>query len=182
MLVVDYDPSWPQQFAALKASLWPALGDLALAIEHVGSTSVVGLAAKPVIDLDVVVADADFAEGVRRLEQLGYQHEGDRGIPLRAAFARPARTVPHHLYLCPPHSPALANHLALRSHLRAHPEVARAYGELKQRLAVEHARDMAAYVAGKTPFIVNILGQLGFPAAALADIELMNRGKRDIVG
>lgn len=175
LLVVDYDPRWPQQFQSLRVALQGALADLALALEHVGSTAVVGLAAKPVIDLDVVVAERDVAEGIRRLQQLGYRHEGDRGIPLREAFARPAGTVPHHLYLCPPHGPALANHLALRDHLRAHPDVVRAYGALKRRLAREHAGDVDAYVEGKTAFIVNILRQQGFTAASLADIERMNR-------
>lgn len=175
MLIADYDPGWPQTFAVLKAAIEGALAGLVLAVEHVGSTSVMGLPAKPVIDLDVVVASEHVAEGIGRLQQLGYEHEGERGIPLREAFRRPAGSVPHHLYLCPPHSPALANHLALRDYLRAQPDAARAYGALKRRLALEHAGDSDAYVQGKTAFIVDILRQVGFSATSLADIELMNR-------
>jgi GrpB-like predicted nucleotidyltransferase (UPF0157 family) len=179
MLVVDYDPAWPGLFEALKASIWGAVADIALAVEHVGSTSVIGLAGKPVIDIDVVVAEHDLQSGIRRLTGLGYEHRGDLGIPLREAFRRPAGTVPHNLYLCPSSSPALANHLALRAYLRSDDEAARAYGDLKRRLAVECSGDVDAYVEGKTGFIVSILRQAGFEEASLSDIEVMNRKQRD---
>jgi GrpB-like predicted nucleotidyltransferase (UPF0157 family) len=179
MLVVDYDPAWPGLFEALKAAIWDAVADIAVAVEHVGSTSVPGLAAKPVIDIDVVVAERDVSRGIGRLTGLGYVHRGDLGIPLREAFSRPAGTVPHNLYLCPSNSPALANHLALRDHLRANVEAAQAYGDLKRRLAVECYGDVDAYVEGKTGFVVSILRQAGFAEASLSDIEAMNRKQRD---
>jgi len=161
MLVVDYDPGWPRLFEALRASIWGAVADIAIAIEHVGSTSIPGLAARPVVDVDVVVAARDVAKGIERLTALGYEHRGDLGIPLREAFRRPPGSVPHHLYLCPANSPALANHLALRDYLRGNADAARAYGELKRRLAVAHAGNIDAYVEGKTDFIVSILRQVG---------------------
>lgn len=179
MFVVDYDPSWPLAFASLKARLRRAVFSVATAIEHVGSTSVHGLAAKPVLDIDVVVARSDVVKGIERLKTLGYEHQGDLGVPLREAFRRPAGTVRHNLYLCPVDSPALANHVALRDYLRAHLEVARAYGDLKRRLAVEHAGDIDAYVEGKTAFIVTILSKVGFSAAALSDIEAIHRRRRE---
>jgi len=178
MLVVDYDLAWPRLFEELKASIWDAVAGIAVAVEHVGSTSVPGLAAKPVIDIDVVVAECDVPSGIEQLKGLGYEHRGDLGIPLREAFRRPAGTVPHNLYLCPSNSPALANHVALRDYLRANVEAARAYGELKMRLAVECAGDIDAYVEGKTGFIVSVLRQVGLAEASLSDIEVMNRKRR----
>ena len=173
--VVAYDPAWPDRFEALRHRIEPAVADIALAIEHVGSTAVPGLPAKPVIDLDVVVSRPDMAEGIRRLADLGYEHRGDLGIPEREAF-RPPRGLPrHHLYLCPADSRALANHLAVRDHLRRHEEDVRAYGELKQRLAQRYADDIDAYVEGKTAFLLDILRRSGFDPGALEEIEAMNR-------
>jgi GrpB-like predicted nucleotidyltransferase (UPF0157 family) len=179
MLVVEYDPAWPGLFEALKASIWGAVADIAVAVEHVGSTSVPGLAAKPVIDIDVVVAERDVPRGIGRLTGLGYEHRGDLGIPFREAFRPPAGGVPQNLYLCPLNSPALANHIVLRDHLRANVEAARTYGDLKRRLAVECSGDIDAYVEGKTGFIVSILRQAGLAEASLLDIEVMNRKPRD---
>jgi GrpB-like predicted nucleotidyltransferase (UPF0157 family) len=173
--VSDYDTNWPRLFLSLEASISREFGELALAVEHVGSTAVPGLSAKPVIDMDVVVAPLDVAEGIDRLEKLGYEHRGDLGIPKREAFVRPAGTPAHHLYLCQSDSPALANHIALRDYLRGNSRVAQAYGELKKRLAVEHAHDIDAYVEGKTAFIVSILRDLGFSATSLSDVTAMNR-------
>ncbi|HEX7508456.1 MAG TPA: GrpB family protein, partial [Polyangia bacterium] len=90
ILVIDYDPSWPIAFAALSEAIWPVVDDIAISIEHVGSTSVPGLAAKPVIDIDVVVRASEVTRGIVRLASLGYIHVGDRGIPQREAFESPA--------------------------------------------------------------------------------------------
>jgi GrpB-like predicted nucleotidyltransferase (UPF0157 family) len=82
VVVVDYDPAWPATFARLRERVVEVLGPLAVAVEHVGSTAVPGLAAKPIVDLDVVIADrGDLPEVVRRLRPLGYRHEGDLGVP-----------------------------------------------------------------------------------------------------
>ncbi len=175
VIVVDYDPAWPAVFDALRVAIRAALGHLAASIEHVGSTSVPGLAAKPVIDLDVVVAGADVATAIARLAHVGYVHRGDLGIVGREAFWSPAGSPAHHLYVCPADSVALANHLAVRDHLRAHPEAARAYGELKKRLARLHARDIDGYVEGKSAFLLGILRSSGFDSAALGAIERANR-------
>jgi len=174
--VVDYDPSWPAAFERLRTRIWPAVADLATAIEHVGSTSVPGLAAKPVIDLDVVLGSGDHVpEAVARLATLGYAHRGDLGIAGREAFEPPPGAPEHHLYVCPPDSPALANHLALRDHLRGDPQLAAAYGALKQRLARAYAHDIDGYVDGKTAFIVAVLRRAGFAEDALGRIERANR-------
>jgi GrpB-like predicted nucleotidyltransferase (UPF0157 family) len=175
IVVVDYDPEWPRVFGELRATLDGALRDIALAIEHVGSTSVPGLAAKPVIDIDIVVQESDVAHAIGRLEAIGYTHRGDLGIPQREAFRQPPGSPPHHLYVCPEHSPALANHLALRDHLRENAAAAEVYGALKKQLAIDFADDIDGYVEGKTAFIVDILGKRGLTPETLADIERMNR-------
>ena len=121
---MDYDANWPNLFAGLRDRIWPCLSDLAISIEHIGSTSAPGLSAKPVIDIDVVIASREELPGaVARLATLGYVHRGDLGIEDREAFSAPAGGPAHHLYVCPRESVALRNHLALRDHLRTHPGV-----------------------------------------------------------
>jgi len=175
IVVVEYDPGWAALFAELRSAVWPAVMDIALSIEHVGSTSVPGLAAKPVIDMDVVVPSAQIATGIARLAELGYVHRGDLGVPQREAFARPEGTPAHHLYLCPVGSPALANHLAVRDYLRENAAAARSYGSLKQRLAQTFARDRVGYTQAKTHFLLAVLREVGFSDERLAEIERSNR-------
>jgi GrpB-like predicted nucleotidyltransferase (UPF0157 family) len=158
ILVLDYDPAWAQRFEALKAPIWQAVRGVAISVEHVGSTSVPGLAAKPIIDIDVIVASrADLASVIGRLATLGYVHCGDLGVQDREAFENPPRLPPHHLYVCVQGSSALANHLTLRDHLRGDPAAADAYGQLKKRLAGQFPSDIDEYIRGKTPFIMEIL-------------------------
>ena len=172
--VVDYDPAWPARFAAIRDRIAPALGSAAQSIEHVGSTSVPGLAAKPVIDIDVVVADAAASQAaIQALETLGYQHRGQMGIKDREAMAAPEGTERHHLYVCLAGSLALRNHLAVRNHLRANASDRAAYDALKRRLARE-VPDMDSYVARKTDLIVALLRAEGFDLASLAEIGAAN--------
>ncbi|MGH7460974.1 MAG: GrpB family protein [Longimicrobiales bacterium] len=84
-------------------------------------------------------------------------------MPKRESFRAPCGTPRHHLCLCPSMSPALANHLAIRDHLRANPSAARAYGDLKKRLALEFAHDIDGYVEARTSFLASILREIGFP-------------------
>lgn len=172
--VVEYDPVWPKQFEEIRASLWPALRAIAIAIEHVGSTSVPGLAAKPIIDLDIVVSEAKVPAGIKRLHELGYEHRGDLGIRGREAFRCPSQPARHHLYLCTADGPPLANHLAIRDYLRTHPSEARTYGELKMALARQFAQDIDGYMEAKTGFLVEVLRKLGFPKEALDEIVTAN--------
>lgn len=173
--VVDYDPAWPDVFEQLRRRLWAVVGGSAVAIHHVGSTSVPGLAAKPIIDMSVVVKSGDdVPRAIARLATLGYVHRGDLGIVGREAFEAPADLPAHHLYVCPAGSLALRNHMALRDYLRAHPDVARRYGDSKKRLAVEFHDDIDGYVAGKTTFILSILKEMGFSPEQLASIRAAN--------
>jgi GrpB-like predicted nucleotidyltransferase (UPF0157 family) len=156
--VVDWSPDWPAEFACYARRIHDALGSLPVAIEHVGSTAVAGLAAKPIIDIDVVLRhDADLAEAVRRLDRIGYRHEGDIGIPGRHAFAWPQGQQRHHVYIVTVGGDAHTRHLLFREYLCAHPDAAQEYAALKRRLSSAHATDRAAYTEGKTEFIERIL-------------------------
>jgi len=167
---VEHDPAWSQTFGELRTVVVRALGDLALAVEHVGSTSVPGLAAKPIIDLDVVIALRDRLPVVfERLRALGYVHQGDLGLEGREAFRREGEDVPrdawagqaawpsHNLYVCAQDNREFARHLAFRNYLRAHPDDAAAYADLKRDLAQRHQGDRDAYSRAKTEFVESIL-------------------------
>lgn len=175
--VVDYRKEWPQRFAGLRERIWPAVAAHALGIEHVGSTAVPGLAAKPVIDIDVIIAATDGLPAViEPLEKLGYRHRGNLGIEGREAFESPPGWPAHHLYVCAQGCTALANHLSLRDQLRRDPEAAARYGALKKQLAAQHPDDIGRYVAGKTDFLLELLGKCGFEPEVLRQIRAANVG------
>jgi GrpB-like predicted nucleotidyltransferase (UPF0157 family) len=174
--VVDYDLNWPAAFEQVRSKVWPAVKDIALSVEHVGSTSVPGLAAKPVIDIDVIVnAGSDVPEAIQRLASVGYAHRGNLGVEGREAFDSPGDLPKHHLYLCQRNSIALANHLSIRDYLRTHPDAAMEYGELKKKLAKEFPHDIDSYIDGKTDLLLRILRASGFPSERLDAIESVNR-------
>jgi len=176
IVVTDYDPQWPVYFEQIRAYLWPAIQDLATAVEHVGSTSVPGLAAKPIIDLDIIIPSADLLpQIVQRLEPLGYEHQGDLGIAGRDAFRQKTELPPHHLYVCPAGSVGLQNHLTVRDYLRANPAARDAYGELKKQLAVAFPTDIDRYVDGKTDLILTMLQHGSLSTAQLGAIQTANR-------
>ncbi|HEX2865027.1 MAG TPA: GrpB family protein [Deinococcales bacterium] len=173
--VVPHDPAWPRTFERLREPIAAALAGLPATVEHVGSTSVPGLAAKPVIDIDVIAPHAALPEVVERLEGLGYVHRGNLGIEGREAFQAPDGLPEHHLYACRAGSLAVHNHLALRDFLRGHPDRAREYGELKVRLAADHPHDIDAYIEGKTALIVSVLAECGLNPDDLGEVEAANR-------
>ena len=134
------------------------VGDVASAIEHVGSTAVPGLAAKPIIDMDVLLrSEADLPLAICRLASGGYQRQGDLGVPGREAFATPPNEIAHHLYVCPPDSREYRRHIALRDYLREHPDCASRYAKLKRGLAQRFRHDREAYNLAKTEFVHEIL-------------------------
>ncbi len=155
IIVEDYNPAWADWFLQIKEYIQAILEPLAVPIEHVGSTSVPELAAKPIIDIDIVLPEASMlAEIIHKLDALGYTYEGDLGISGREAFRQPSNGLPpHHLYACMHDADALADHLDLRNYLRSHPEAAIEYGELKKQLAAQYPHDINAYLDGKAPFI-----------------------------
>lgn len=134
------------------------IGDYSLAIEHVGSTSVAGLAAKPIIDLDLVIRDYRFFGSVKtNLEKLGYRHEGNLGIEDREAFCYEEKQkrglMTHHLYVCPEYSNELRRHLLFRNYLRTHQDDVDKYSQIKRRAALNYPTDIEKYIEAKAPFI-----------------------------
>ncbi len=176
VIVVDYNPDWPRQFQELRATLAKAVGETALAIEHVGSTAVPGLRAKPVIDIDVVVEGTDGVnEAINKLALIGYKHRGDLGVTGREAFDNPHSTLRHNLYVCQNGSLGLRNHLAIRDALRSNPEMAARYGELKTDLARRFPHDIDKYIEGKTDFLLDILERTDFPMTEIDSIRKANQ-------
>ena len=158
MDLVEYDDRWPQDFETVRERLWPAVAAVAVGIEHIGSTAVPGLASKPVIDLDVVLAEAaSVAAAVRALESLGYAHRGDLGIPGREAFSVLPGLPEHHVYVVVRDSPPHRDHVDLRDHLRSRPDAVRRYAAEKRRLAPLLATEREAYVEGKACLVRELL-------------------------
>ncbi|QUQ65011.1 GrpB family protein [Kutzneria sp. CA-103260] len=165
--IVPYDPAWAAAFAELRSRLSGPLSGVASRIEHVGSTAVPGLAAKPVLDVTVVVDSVDHLPAViRRLDPLGYRHLGGAGWD---AFATPSGLPAHRLSVWAFDHPTLLSSLAYRDYLRTHPDTVRAYAELKYYLADRFRHDRATYAASKAAFIariVSVTGNSRTPAAA----------------
>jgi GrpB-like predicted nucleotidyltransferase (UPF0157 family) len=161
--VVEYDPGWPERFAALRgeyAAAMTAAGVAVLAIEHVGSTSVPGLAAKPIIDLDIVVSAADVAAASAVLVALGFTPLGDLGIAQRWAFREPARLAGTNTYVVEAGCLALRNHLGLRGVLRADAALRAEYAAVK-RQAGASAADIDEYLLLKSGVVQKILAVAG---------------------
>lgn len=163
IVVADPDPAWPEWFRQVEAYVAPAIGDLGT-IEHVGSTSVPGLAAKPIVDVDIVLGSPDdVPEAMRRLRTIGYFWRGDLGIEGRQAFR--LTTDPglprHHLYVVVAGTKPHLDHVRFRDHLRADPEAARRYGDLKKANAGVAGGDIRAYGAAKHALIEELIMRPG---------------------
>lgn len=159
IVVTDYDSTWPEQAAQARARLTDALPGLFLEIEHVGSTSVPGLAAKPIIDLmaSVPSLDAVTPEHETALADEGF-HAADSGMTDRLFYVRHdgAGRRSHHLHVVDADTWDTRNERLFRDHLRAHPDVAAEYGALKQRLAAE-VRDPDTYTRRKTDLVQRVV-------------------------
>ncbi|MGN0635386.1 MAG: GrpB family protein [Acutalibacteraceae bacterium] len=164
VVVLPYDAAWEQNFTAIKDEIQQALGEMALRIEHVGSTSVKGLSAKPIIDMNVVIRDNSVLDAViAALQEIGYQHEGDLGIRGREAFRYDGKShlQAHHLYVCPQDSEELKRHIAFRDYLRSHPKAVREYSRIKEEGASLYPQDIDRYIEHKSSFIEKIYAQIG---------------------
>lgn len=189
IIIASYDPEWVNQFNELSQCFHKHLKNSILAIEHVGSTAVAGLSAKPIIDFDIIVEDQDkkVKTVIDRLAFLGYTHRGDLGIKGREAFKRNSDLTPedgsnttwvaHHLYVCRNGCDSLLNHLKLRDYLRAHPKAKAEYSQLKKELAKQHPYNMDAYIEGKSAFIAAILEKQGFTKTQTEIIQQQNKAK-----
>ena len=164
VIVLPYDAAWKTAFEDIKREIQYALADLIIGIEHVGSTSVEGLSAKPCIDIDIIIQDyTAFDKIVKKLANIGYVHEGTLGIENRAAFrySNKPHLMTHHLYVCPQNSKELHRHIAFRDFLRNNPEAARQYGQIKETAAQLFPDDIDQYMAYKSPCIAELYKKCG---------------------
>lgn len=164
VIVLPYDRAWRSDFEKIKAEIETALKDLIIDIEHVGSTSVEGMSAKPCIDIDVVIGDYSvFDEVVGRLAEIGYIHEGDLGIKDREAFkySDKPHLKNHHLYVCPRHSEELRRHITFRNFLRENPDAVKKYSEVKETAARLFPDDIDKYMEYKSPCIEELYALCG---------------------
>ena len=183
--VLEYDPAWASEFDRISHRLQTELEGAIECIEHVGSTSVEGLAAKPVIDIDVVIGDAaDLASIIIKLSELGYSYEGDKGIAGRESF-RYAGSEPlfrHHLYVCRRGSDELNRHIRFRDHLRSHWRDMTAYARVKREAACIFPDDIEGYMAYKAPVIESMYRKLGLIAGEDTDFERREMEKAGMPG
>ncbi len=165
VVVEPYNPKWKADFEAIKSEVAQALGEIALSIEHVGSSSVEDLSAKPIIDIDVVIKEEDVSEAIARLSKIGYQHEGNLGIAGREAFCydeeQKKHLQVHHLYVCPENSAELKRHIAFRDYLRTHEAERDKYSRVKAEAARLFPNDIEGYIAHKSSVIEKIYKELG---------------------
>jgi GrpB-like predicted nucleotidyltransferase (UPF0157 family) len=171
--VVEYDPGWPARFEELRQEYARAMagaGVPVVAIEHVGSTSVPGLAAKPIIDCDIVVAEPDVAAASQVLAGLGFRPLGELGIPLRWAFKEPEWLAGTNTYVVVAGSLSLRNHLAVRGILRSDPGLRQQYAAVKRRVGAT-AANIDEYGQGKNAVIQQILDAAGLTKAERAAID-----------
>jgi GrpB-like predicted nucleotidyltransferase (UPF0157 family) len=162
IVICEYDPSWPAQFEQERVLLHEALAPMVIAIEHVGSTAVPGLAAKPIIDLLASVRSLAEARSrcVQPLEALGYTYlpENESWLPEEMMFRK---GVPgpwtHHVHVMEPSSPRWDELILIRDYLRRHLETATAYADLKKLLADRFEDDIAGYRAAKGSFLQSLI-------------------------
>jgi GrpB-like predicted nucleotidyltransferase (UPF0157 family)/protein associated with RNAse G/E len=157
--LAPYHPAWPRLYAEEAARIATAIGHWVVQIEHIGSTSVPGLAAKPIIDIGVAVVN--FEEATRCIQPLlalGYTYRGEHGIPRRHFFIKNEGALrTHHLHMLEPTNPDWRQHIAFRDYLRQRPDVVGEYATLKQQLAAQFPNDRRLYTEAKSGFITRSL-------------------------
>ena len=164
VVVLPYDAKWKSDFEKIRQEIEKAIGDLIVGVEHVGSTSVEGLSAKPCIDIDVVIKDYSvFYDVVDKLGAIGYVHEGNLGIEDREAFQymdKPHLQT-HHLYVCPQQSKELQRHIIFRDFLRKTPEAVTKYGAVKEKAAQLFPDNIEKYMEYKSHCIEELYKMCG---------------------
>lgn len=162
VIVEDYNPEWKNEFARIKNELLTALSGKIDSIEHIGSTSVEGLSAKPIIDIDIVI-DNNFEKVKEALESIEYTHEGDFGIYGRESFSykNKSHLMLHHLYVCNRDNEELYRHIIFRDYLRQHKEDRDRYSSIKKQMALKYPKDIDSYIEGKQHLILDIYKKCG---------------------
>ncbi len=182
----SYDPFWREAFNRIYQVLKFHLTHFRIDIQHVGSTAIPGLPAKPILDIDIIIEDKSLLAGIAaKLEEVGYINRGDQGIPGRFAFRQQSVYTPetpdrqtwmeHHLYVCYADSLALKNHLLVRDALLKNAQLMAQYAGLKMQLANTPGMTREEYTRQKTAFILTILQDLGLSAEELRQISDSNR-------
>jgi len=156
-----HNPQWARLYERERARLHAALGPHVLDLQHVGSTAIPGIRAKPILDIAAAVSSFEAATvTIAPLEELGYEYRGEHGIPRRHYFvlrSPDGETTLVHLHMLEVDSAEWENHLLFRDYLRAHPQEAQAYQTLKEQLMAQFRDDRLAYTEGKAAFVARIL-------------------------
>ncbi len=160
VVLTDYDPSWPKLFLQEADALRSAFGASLVSLEHIGSTSVPGLSAKPIIDIQAIVRTLAEASAAPALAEIGWTQgsfdlDPEHRLYFKKNTAEGIRT--HQLHVYEPNLPAAAEHILFRDYLRAHPDEASRYLDLKRRLARTHQHDRIAYSAAKDEYVAAVL-------------------------
>ena len=156
--IVSYDPNWPRLYASAEVALRAAIGSKVVTVDHVGSTAIPGMSAKPVIDIDITLCDlADVDEASARLIDAGYEPRGNRYGDEVWAFMMRTTTPNYRVYLCPPKNETHLRRLLFRDYLRHHTEAAEAYLVLKTKLALQYAHDGDLYTSEKRQFVADVV-------------------------
>ena len=155
VIVCDYSSEWPVQFEKEARVIQSLLKDNCLAIYHIGSTSIPGMKAKPIIDIMPVVQNLEEVEAlIPEFEKLGYEFMGEFGLPGRRYFRKGGDARTHHVHIYQVDNRyEIERHLAFPYYLQAHPLKAKEYALLKENLALQYPYDIVSYNAGKDPFI-----------------------------
>ena len=163
VVVEKWNPKWKDEFERIVDSLGEDIIYNSVKIEHVGSTSVEGLSAKPIIDLDIVIENDKFEIIKRLLNYKGYKHEGDLGIEGREAFSYSGKEelMTHHLYVCLKDSKELFKHITFRDFLKSNPALASEYSKVKEQAAVLYPDDIDKYMEFKSEIIEKIYKRCG---------------------
>jgi GrpB-like predicted nucleotidyltransferase (UPF0157 family)/GNAT superfamily N-acetyltransferase len=168
--IVPYNPAWPQMFEEEAANIKQVLGENCIAIHHIGSTSVPGLAAKPIIDMIPVVLDImKVDQATQSMQRLGYEAKGEFGMLFRRFFVKNQTSQGYHVHVFEQGNPEIERHLQFRDWMRTHEDDRNAYAILKQELALRHPHDRNAYCLGKEGFVTAIDANTGFKGLRIVE-------------
>jgi GrpB-like predicted nucleotidyltransferase (UPF0157 family) len=157
VVVTNYNPQWPGMFEAEVDIIRKVFGEELIAVHHIGSTSVPGLKAKPIIDIMLLVRNIEVVDKFNdKMIELGYEPMGEYGIPRRRFFRKGGHNRTHHVHIFESGSSDAERHLAFRDFLRRHPDDAKSYGELKELLVKRFPYDIEAYMDGKNELVKRI--------------------------
>ncbi len=185
VVIGPHQPIWLHHFYQLKTVIQDILSAYPIQIHHIGSTSIPGIWAKPILDIDIVIDDKSLLAPITaQLEKAGYEYKGDQGVPGRFAFKQVSTQTPfteekaiwqtHHLYVCFADALALKNHLVFKESLLKNQMLADQYNQLKRSLVADPSMTREEYSKRKTKFILSVLALSGFTEQELKEIEAAN--------